>query len=64
MYAKARNGEIQNFTGIDDPYEAPEHPELRLDSEHESAAGNRQLILDYLLQKGFLKTVERAPKGA
>jgi adenylylsulfate kinase len=32
LYARARRGEIQNFTGIDDPYEAPEQPELILDT--------------------------------
>jgi adenylylsulfate kinase len=32
LYARARRGEIQNFTGIDDPYEAPEQPELTLDT--------------------------------
>jgi len=30
MYAKARRGEIKNFTGIDDPYEPPQHPEIKL----------------------------------
>ncbi|HUR95838.1 MAG TPA: adenylyl-sulfate kinase [Gemmatimonadales bacterium] len=32
LYARARRGEIRNFTGIDDPYEIPEHPELTLDT--------------------------------
>lgn len=32
LYARARRGEIKNFTGIDDPYEAPERPELSLDT--------------------------------
>jgi adenylylsulfate kinase len=32
LYARARRGEIHNFTGIDDPYESPEHPELTLDT--------------------------------
>jgi hypothetical protein len=32
LYAKARAGELKNFTGIDSPYEAPEHPELRVDT--------------------------------
>ena len=32
LYARARRGEIRNFTGIDDPYEAPGHPELTLDT--------------------------------
>lgn len=32
LYAKARRGEIPNFTGVDDPYEPPEHPELTIDT--------------------------------
>jgi adenylylsulfate kinase len=32
LYARARRGEIRHFTGIDDPYESPEHPELTLDT--------------------------------
>jgi adenylylsulfate kinase len=32
LYARARRGELTNFTGIDDPYEVPEHPELTLDT--------------------------------
>ena len=32
LYARARRGEIRNFTGVDDPYETPEHPELTLDT--------------------------------
>ncbi|SMB21907.1 Bifunctional enzyme NodQ [Includes: Sulfate adenylyltransferase subunit 1; Adenylyl-sulfate kinase] [Sterolibacterium denitrificans] len=32
LYKKARRGELKNFTGIDSPYEAPEHPELRIDT--------------------------------
>ena len=33
LYKKARAGEIKNFTGIDDPYAAPEHPEIHLRSD-------------------------------
>jgi len=32
LYAKARAGQLKNFTGIDSPYEAPEHPEIRIDT--------------------------------
>ncbi len=46
MYAKARAGEIQNFTGIDDPYEAPESPHLRLRPEDGDAAAQAALVLD------------------
>ena len=38
LYAKARRGELRNFTGIDSPYEAPEAPELRLDAAGQEAA--------------------------
>ena len=48
LYAKARAGEIKNFTGIDSPYEAPETPELRIDTTAMSAEEAAQQILDYL----------------
>jgi adenylylsulfate kinase len=38
LYAKARRGEIKNFTGVDDPYEAPAAPELALDASRLSEA--------------------------
>jgi len=37
LYAKARRGELKNFTGIDSPYESPEHPEIHLLTSHQSA---------------------------
>jgi sulfate adenylyltransferase len=55
MYAKARRGEIKGFTGVDDPYEAPESPEIRLDTVANSAASNARLILDYLAGEGFIR---------
>jgi adenylylsulfate kinase-like enzyme len=38
LYKKARAGELKSFTGIDDPYEPPERPEIRLDSAQRPAA--------------------------
>lgn len=55
MYVKARRGEIKQFTGIDDPYEAPQQPELILDTVEHSAEANARLIVEYLLRQGFLK---------
>ncbi len=55
MYSKARRGELKNFTGIDDPYEAPVQPELILETQQNSAEDNARLIIEYLLQRGFLK---------
>jgi len=48
LYRKARAGQIPNFTGIDSPYEAPEHPELHLDAGSESAEAMAQRVLDRL----------------
>ena len=45
LYARARRGEIRNFTGIDDPYEPPEHPELTLDTRALSVDQCVELVL-------------------
>ncbi len=55
IYAKARRGEIKNFTGIDDPYEPPQHAELRLETIAKSAEENARLIIDYLSVRGFIR---------
>ena len=48
LYAKARAGEIKGFTGIDDPYEAPVHPDLRLTPDHGDPAAQASLVLKLL----------------
>ena len=48
LYKKARAGEIRNFTGIDDPYEAPENPELHLRTDEMTLAQEVDIIIDYL----------------
>ena len=48
LYAKARSGELPNFTGISSPYEAPENPEIRIDTTKLSAEEAADLIIDYL----------------
>ena len=58
MYAKARRGEIKNFTGIDDPYEPPIQPELRLTTVDCSAEDNARTIIAYLLDQGFVQPLE------
>jgi sulfate adenylyltransferase len=55
MYAKARRGEIKGFTGIDDPYEAPEHPEITLDTVNKTPEENAHKIIQYLLKQGLLR---------
>ena len=48
LYAKARSGEITNFTGISSPYEAPNSPEIRIDTTQTSVEGAADEIIDYL----------------
>ncbi len=55
LYAKARRGEITGFTGIDDPYEPPQHPEVRVSAVDQSAEVNAHRIVDYLVTKGFVR---------
>ncbi|MDQ6919381.1 MAG: sulfate adenylyltransferase [Candidatus Dormibacteraeota bacterium] len=54
LYAKALLGEIQNFTGVNDPYEAPRAPELTVDSEQETVEESLERILDALERRGHI----------
>lgn len=54
LYAKARSGEIKNFTGISDPYEAPMNPEITCNTNLETVDQSVQKILTYLEQKELL----------
>ena len=54
LYKKARAGEIKNFTGIDDPYEAPDSPEIHLTTDSMSLEQEVQIIMDYLYQNELL----------
>ncbi len=58
LYAKARSGEIKGFTGIDDPYEAPHHPEIHLSTVNNTPEKNARLILEYLQEMGFVRHSE------
>jgi|TARA_B100001971_G_C18265534_1_gene591833 adenylylsulfate kinase len=55
MYKKALQGEISNFTGVDDPYEEPEDPELVLDTSKESIEESVENVLKRLTQLGYIQ---------
>jgi len=59
LYRKARAGKLQNFTGIDSPYEAPEHPEIRIDTTQVPAEAAADLIVARLRSSGMLDPVSR-----
>ena len=54
MYAKARRGEIKGFTGIDDPYEAPDDADLVVDTEYKQLTASSDEIKDFLTRRGLI----------
>jgi adenylylsulfate kinase len=59
LYAKAMAGEIQEFTGVNDPYEAPENPELVLETDKHTPDELADTVIAWMEQNGYL-----APVGA
>lgn len=57
FYARARKGEIKDFTGVDSPYEAPKSPELRLDTRELSVEAATALVLARVLREGVRDAV-------
>ena len=54
LYRKARAGELENFTGIDSPYEPPENPELTINTVDCSATDAADQVIDYLRRRGLI----------
>ena len=54
LYKKALAGEIANFTGVSDPYEAPLHPEVTLETDRETAEQSTAKLLTWLEQHGYV----------
>jgi sulfate adenylyltransferase len=54
MYLKARRGDIKEFTGVDDPYEAPINPEIKLTTTDCEPENNARRLINYLYDRGFL----------
>ena len=62
LYKKALAGEIQNFTGVSDPYEEPLAPDVVVDSSAETVEEGTALILDHLLETGALAVNVARPR--
>ena len=54
MYKKALAGEIKNFTGVDDPYEAPPTPEIIVDTDNETIEESVNKVQEYLEKHGYI----------
>jgi adenylylsulfate kinase len=63
LYKKAMAGEITGFTGVDDPYEVPENPELVVDTMTETPEGSLQHVLTTLMKLGYLDSDEAMVQG-
>ncbi len=59
MYKKARCGEINNFTGVSDPYEKPIRPEIEVRTDQESIEESALKVIDYLVSKRYVKLINR-----
>jgi len=57
LYAKARRGEIKNFTGIDSEYQEPESPEIEIKTTEYNADEAAEIIVQYLEQNGYLRSI-------
>jgi len=62
MYQKALDGKINHFTGVDDPYEEPEHPELILDTDTESVEESVRKAIQTLEELGYITQEKREKK--
>jgi len=54
LYKKAREGKIENFTGISDPYEKPKKPDIILKTDQETVEESAQIVIDHLEKRGIL----------
>ena len=60
LYALARAGKLKGFTGIDDPYEEPAQPELRIDTRGEEPLALADAIVDWLRAQGLWPAAAQA----
>lgn len=60
LYQKARSGEIANFTGISAPYEAPEDPELTVETDQQSLEESAEQVIRFLEDQGYVKKLTDA----
>lgn len=61
LYARARAGELPELTGVGDPYEAPDHPELTIDTSTTDVAASVQRVRAKLVELGYLRAASSDP---
>lgn len=63
LYKRARRGEIVNFTGVDDVYDEPLHPELRIDTRNVTVKQAADLVMSVIGSHGCLQTIRPVDEG-
>ncbi len=63
MYAQARAGKLKGFTGVDDPYEPPVSPEVRLTTTDATPLENAEKVIAELTRRGFLAPATMIPSS-
>lgn len=63
LYKKARLGEIKNFTGIDSPYQAPDSPEIVIDTDTLTIEQSVDLVIEYLVNQKIIKNLKITENG-
>jgi bifunctional enzyme CysN/CysC len=63
LYARALKGEIMNFTGLDSPYEAPESPEIRLETLGRSPEDMVEIVEKWLVERDFADNLYESGGG-
>ncbi len=59
LYSKARKGKLSEFTGVSDPYEEPDNPEIELRTDRETVEQSADKVIAYLEEKGYIKKLSR-----
>jgi len=59
MWAKAKAGEIKNFTGYDDPYEEPDNAQITVDTDKETVEESKTIVINWLYKNGYLPNSEK-----
>ncbi len=63
LYKRALAGEIDHFTGVSDPYEPPEHPDVRVDTDKEPVEASVDAVWDALVNRGLIERRKQVPRS-
>jgi adenylylsulfate kinase-like enzyme len=63
LYARALRGELPHFTGVSDPYEEPDTPDLVVDTDRETPEQSAARVMELLAERGYVPRVDAGVSG-